>query len=108
MVQPNEIDFWEKLVAQFGLQSGIKVKILRQPTDTDQRRQELVVSLKSKRKEPDVFLMDVAWIAQFAASGWLEPLDSYVKEDNLNLEVFCSRVVNLADKYNGEPIALPV
>ena len=105
---PNEIDFWEKLVAQFELQSGIKVKILRQPTDTDQRRQGLVVPLRSKKKDPDVFLMDVAWIAQFAASGWLEPLDSYVKEDNLNLEVFFSKVVNLADKYNGELIALPV
>lgn len=105
---PNEIELWEEIVKEFELQSGVKVKILRQPTDTDQRRQGLVVPLKSKKKDPDVFLMDVAWIAQFAASGWLEPFDSYVKEDNLNLEVFFSKVVNLADKYNGELIALPV
>jgi len=105
---PNEIEVWEEIVKEFELQSGIKVKILRQPTDTDQRRQGLVVPLKSKKKDPDVFLMDVAWIAQFAASGWVEPLDSYIKEDNLNLEVFFSKVVNLADKYNDKLIALPV
>jgi len=101
---PNEVEFWEKLIDEFKLQSGIKVNILRQPTDTDQRRQGLVVALKSKKKDPDVFLMDVVWIAQFAASDWLEPLDRY----NIQLEPFFSAVVNLADKYKDKLIALPV
>jgi len=52
--------------------------------------------------------MDIAWIAQFAASDYLEPLDSYLKENKLELEAFFSRVLNLADKYNGKLIALPV
>lgn len=105
---PGEVEFWEELVKEFEEQSGIKVDLLRQPTDTDQRRQGLVIPLKSKKKDPDVFLMDVAWIAQFAASGWLEPLDSYMERDDLGLEVFFERVVNLADKYKGKLIALPV
>ena len=76
---PNEIEFWETLVKEFTRQTGIKVNILRQPTDTDQRRQGLVISLKAKKADPDVFLMDVAWVAQFGASEWLEPLDDYIK-----------------------------
>jgi len=105
---PNEIEFWETLVKEFTRQTGIKVNILRQPTDTDQRRQGLVISLKSRKADPDVFLMDVAWVAQFGASEWLEPLDDYIKNENMNLDVFFNRVVNLVDRYNGGLIALPV
>lgn len=105
---PNEIEFWEKIIKEFEKEKNIKVNIIRQPTDTDQRRQGLVIPLKSKKDDPDVFLMDVAWIAQFSASGWLEEIDEYVKKGNLNLDVFFSKVLNLADKYNGKLIALPV
>ncbi len=105
---PNEIEVWEELVSDFEKETGIKVNILRQPTDTDQRRQGLLIPLKAKRDDPDVFLMDVVWIAQFAASGWLEPLDDYVKKENLSTGVFFNRVVNLADRYDGRLVALPV
>jgi len=52
--------------------------------------------------------MDVVWINQFAAADWLEPLDLYAGEDILNLELFFNRVVNLADRYEGKLIALPI
>ncbi len=36
---PYELGFWEKLIRDFEKESGISVELLRQPTDTDQRRQ---------------------------------------------------------------------
>ncbi|OGS21020.1 MAG: transcriptional antiterminator [Elusimicrobia bacterium RIFOXYA2_FULL_39_19] len=105
---PNEISFWEEIIKDFQQQSGIKVEIIRQPTDTDQRRQGLVVALKSNKNNPDVFLMDVAWISQFAASGWLENLDNYLKADKVDTGIFFKNVINLSDKYNNNTIALPV
>src|SRR3989339_1780270 len=105
---PNEIAVWEKLAVKFEAQSGIKVNVLRQPTDTDQRRQGLITPLKSREEDPDVFLMDVAWLAQFAASGWLEPLEGYSRELGIDPGVFFDRVINLADKYENELVAFPV
>lgn len=105
---PSELEFWQVLVKEFDSQTGIKVDILRQPTDTDQRRQGLLISLKSRKNDPDVFLMDVAWVGQFAMSDWLEPLDNYIEKDRLDPEVFFSKVVNLVDRYKGSLIALPV
>jgi multiple sugar transport system substrate-binding protein len=111
---PAELDFWQELIAQFEHQTDIKIDLLRQPTDTDLRRQGLVTSLSSKKTNPDVFLMDVAWLAQFAASGWLEPLEGYMQSgrsttaDKLDSGVFFQKVVNLADKYKGRLVALPV
>lgn len=105
---PSELDFWESLVDQFEHETHIRVNLLRQPTDTDQRRQGLVIALEARKNNPDVFLMDVVWIAQFAASGWLESLDSYVKRDELSLAPFFPTVLNLADRYRAQLIALPL
>lgn len=105
---PAELDFWQVLIEEFQNRSGIEVDLLRQPTDTELRRQGLVTSLKAGRTDPDVFLMDVAWLAQFAASDWLEPLDLYVQAKQLNLNAFFEKVLDLADRYQGQLIALPV
>ena len=61
---PSELDFWEQLLRDFQAQTQIHVELLRQPTDTSLRRQSLVVALNARKSDPDVFLMDVAWLAQ--------------------------------------------
>ncbi len=103
---PSEIDFWEKVIADFEKSHNTKVKILRGPTDTEQRKQSLIVPLEAKKKDPDVFLMDIAWIAQFAASGYLLPLDQYLDKNFVSR--FFQSVVKESDMYRGKLIALPV
>ncbi|MGQ9603035.1 MAG: ABC transporter substrate-binding protein [bacterium] len=105
---PAEIDFWEQVATAFTDSTGIEVALLRQPADTDQRRQTLLIPLQSKEKDPDVFLMDIIWIGQFAASNWLEPLDKYVELDGFDLSIFFQRAIDLADRFNGMLVALPV
>jgi multiple sugar transport system substrate-binding protein len=99
---PAELDVWEEFVERFSEQTGIAVEMLRQPTDSNQRRQGLLIPLKARQADPDVFLMDVVWLAQFAASGWLLALDEAAAAESL------SRVVELIDRHDGELVALPV
>lgn len=106
--EPNEIAYWETLIDEFQGESGMEVRLIRQPADSDQRREELVVPLRSGKPDPDVFLMDVVWVAQLAASEWLEPLESYAEEDNLSLKPFFPGILDLADRYEGALVALPV
>jgi len=104
-----EFDFWERLVRDFTAETGIGVELLRQPTDTGLRRQGLVVALKSRKSDPDVFLMDVAWLAQFAASRWLAPLDPLFTAGGCgDRKAFFPRIMELADTYEGNLVALPV
>lgn len=105
---PSELDYWVELMGEFEVTHKVKVELLRQPTDTDLRRQGLVIALKSKNPDPDIFLMDVVWVGQFAASGWLQTLDPYIKEHNLDTDLFFDRVIRLTDIYDGSLIALPV
>ncbi|MFC1560093.1 ABC transporter substrate-binding protein [Candidatus Margulisiibacteriota bacterium] len=105
---PSEVEYWSDLIGEFEKDSGIKVRIIRQPTDSDQRRQGLVIPLEAGQSEPDVFLMDVIWIGQFAASDWLEPLDPYLTREGFSIEPFFKKIVDYADRYNKKLVALPV
>jgi len=105
---PNECDAWESLIEEFEQRSGIEVTLQRQPTDSDQRRQSLMLPLQAARTDPDVFLMDVAWLSQFAASGWLLPLDSYIEQSGFDVAVLLAPIVNQLDIYEQQMIAMPV
>jgi multiple sugar transport system substrate-binding protein len=105
---PAELDYWEAMAAEFTETTGIGVNIMRQPTDTDQRRQSLIVPLKAGEDDPDAFLMDIVWIGQFAASGWLEPLNSHIARDGFRLSPFFEGIIDFADRYEDRVVALPV
>ena len=105
---PHEVDYWERLIDRFEKKTDIKVDLIRQPTDTDQRRQGLVIPLKARKKDPDVFLMDVIWVGQFAASDWLLPIDPYLDKSELDSKYFFGRIIEQVDLYNGSIVALPV
>jgi len=98
---PEEVSYWEELIENFEKEKGIKVDLIRQPTDTDLRRQGLVVALSSKKPDPDVFLMDVAWLGQFISSGWLAELEGF------DTEPFFPEVLRV-DRVEEKLYALPV
>ena len=99
---PAELAFWEEVVQDFARVKGIKAELLRRPADTDQQRQGLIIALKAGMADPDVFLMDVAWLGLFAASHWLAPLD------NIDRSVFFAQILTLVDEHHGQLLALPV
>ncbi len=105
---PREIDYWAKLIDDFNAQTGDDLKLVRQPTYTDQRRQSLVISLQAKQPNPDLFLMDVVWLDQFVESHWLQPLDTYADTSGFSTDAFFPGIINSVDRNNGKLYALPV
>jgi multiple sugar transport system substrate-binding protein len=53
------------------------VEIRRAPDDATQRHQLYVQWLNARVGEPDVLQLDVIWTPEFAAAGWILPLDSF-------------------------------
>ncbi|MGD8399623.1 MAG: ABC transporter substrate-binding protein [Bacillota bacterium] len=100
----NEIAYLEELIAEFEAKHEIQVKLIRQSSDTEQRKQSLLVSLRGRSKDPDVMLVDVAWMGQFASSDWLEPLDSYA----ITTGPFFQNIIKMADTYSGKLIGVPL
>jgi multiple sugar transport system substrate-binding protein len=100
---PNELVYWEKVIGEFERESKIQVEMLRKPSNTDHQRQGLIISLKAGMNDPDVFLMDVAWVGLFAAANWLEPLG-----EDFDRSPFFQAVIQSVDTVDGKLIALPV
>jgi multiple sugar transport system substrate-binding protein len=99
---PAELAFWEEIVRDFATDTGARVELLRRPADTEQQRQGLIIALKAGMSDPDVFLMDVAWLGLFTASNWLAPLQQ------VDRSAFFAQVLNLVDMHDGQLMALPV
>jgi multiple sugar transport system substrate-binding protein len=56
---------------------GVVVRIHETPDDATQRHQLYVQWLNARVGSPDVLQLDVIWTAEFAAAGWVLPLDRY-------------------------------
>ena len=52
-----------------------KVTLKELAGEADAQRETLVQSLQAKSSDYDVMALDVTWTAEFAANGWLEPLN---------------------------------
>jgi multiple sugar transport system substrate-binding protein len=59
---------------------GIRVLERRTPDAADQRRQLYVQWLNAGMADPDVLQLDVIWTPEFAAAGWLLPLDDFAAD----------------------------
>lgn len=52
-----------------------EVTLSELPQEADGQRETLVQSLQANSGDYDVMALDVTWTAEFAANGWLEPLE---------------------------------
>jgi multiple sugar transport system substrate-binding protein len=58
----------------------VAVQIRRTPDDATQRHQLYVQWLNAHTGDPDVLQLDVVWTAEFAAAGWIAPLDRFAPD----------------------------
>jgi len=86
------------------MESHPDIKVVQRPTPdaADQRHQLYVQWLNAGASDPDILQLDVVWTAEFAAAGWLLPLDRFAPDtDNF----FPSTLV--ANRWAGTLYALP-
>ena len=81
---------------------GVTVELRVTPDAADQRHQLYVQWLNARAPAPDVLQLDVIWTAEFAAAGWIRPLDS----SELDLDDFVQAAVAAA-RWQGNVYAAP-
>lgn len=74
--------------------------------DSGAMRTQLINSLKAGSEEYDVVSMDVVWAGEFAAAGYIEALDGYMKDNKLSIRNYNQGSMS-AGKYDGKQFALP-
>lgn len=59
---------------------GVEVELRITPDAADQRHQLYVQWLNARAPDPDVLQLDIIWTAEFAAAGWILPLDTFAPD----------------------------
>ncbi|WP_175408359.1 ABC transporter substrate-binding protein [Streptomyces sp. TRM64462] len=81
---------------------GEKVTLVELPDSADETRAQMITDLRSRENRFDVLNIDVAWTSEFAAAGWIAPLEGR----RFPLDAFLPPVVDTAT-YDGRLYAVP-
>ncbi|MBX6362466.1 MAG: ABC transporter substrate-binding protein [Gemmatimonadetes bacterium] len=84
------------------LHPGVRVELRPTPDAADQRHQLYVQWLNAHVSEPDVLQLDVIWTPEFAAAGWILPLDRFRPP----VDSFFPATI-AANRWGGRLYALP-
>ena len=84
------------------LNPDIRVELQRTPDDASQRHQLYVQWLNARVGNPSILQLDVVWTPEFAAAGWVLPLEKYGPEKS---EFFPATIA--ANTWAGKLYALP-
>ncbi|MCX4775299.1 ABC transporter substrate-binding protein [Streptomyces sp. NBC_01264] len=79
-----------------------RVSLIELPDSADETRAQMISELRSGRDRFDVLNIDVAWTSEFAAAGWILPLE----RDRFPLDAFLRPVVDTAT-FDGRLYAVP-
>lgn len=106
-VQADSTPALEKIVEAFNAQSDLyEVKATIMTNDSGQMHDQLLNSLSSKSGEYDVISMDVVWAGEFAAAGYLEPVDQLLMDKGWKPTDFNAGSMD-SGKYKGKNYVLP-
>ncbi|MFB7368395.1 ABC transporter substrate-binding protein [Streptomyces sp. NPDC056222] len=79
-----------------------KVTLVELPDSADETRAQMITDLRSGEGRFDLLNIDVAWTSEFAAAGWIAPLE----RGRFPLKSFLPPVVDTAT-YDGRLYAVP-
>jgi multiple sugar transport system substrate-binding protein len=106
-VQADSTDALNQIVAAYnGKSEKYQVEAVVMTNDSGNMHDQLINSLSSKSGEYDIISMDVVWAGEFAAAGYLEPLDTLIK-DNGWLPTDFNAGSMASGKYKGKNYVLP-
>jgi len=87
-------------------QAKYKVEWVDMTNDSGAMREQLTTSLKAGSSEYDVLSLDVVWAGEFAASGYIQPLDMMLEDAGLNTADYNAGSM-ASGMYNGKEYVLP-
>jgi len=102
----TKVDYSGNLIAKFMKQNpGIKVKSIFSPQSSTDAHNQFVAQLSGGSSAVDIYQVDVIWPPEFAAAGWILPVDKYVTE-SFKKDLLPGPV--LGTTVNGKMYAIPM
>ena len=83
----------------------IHLEVIKGPLETEAISDLAISSLLLGNTPFDGLLMDVTWVPKYAKAGWLESLDNYFNEDDLNA---LAKGADEGNHYQGSLLRWPL
>lgn len=91
----DETDAALKIIEAFNKQSEtVNVRYQELPTDETERYNQIKRWLASGDSTIDIFDINMTWCAEFAQYGYTVKLDNYIKQENIDLNIYNNAIVN--------------
>lgn len=104
--EDNLLVVLDQQVARFeAANPNIKIELVQAPRITAERHDKFTADLASDTAA-DILVLDYPWLLEFAAAGWLFPLDTYVESSAVEMAAFLPAAVE-ASTIHGQLMALP-
>ena len=81
----------------FEAETGIKVEF--EVVQYLDMHSKLVPQFLTSNASYDVIVVDNYWAGEFPAAGWLEPLDSYVEKDKVDISKYIPAMLDMVGYY---------
>jgi multiple sugar transport system substrate-binding protein len=92
-------------IERFEAEHGVRVEVRPTPDAADQRHQLFVQWLNAWSADPDILQLDVIWTPEFAAAGWIRPLDEFGIPAETLADFFDATL--RANRWSGRLYAVP-
>jgi multiple sugar transport system substrate-binding protein len=87
--------------------TGLKIKTVAAPTDSDTRQQKVTTLLSTKDSSVDIFQVNDEMATSFKNSGWLEPLQNTVLTPDIRNQLAQGYVKDMLTSNKGDIIGVP-
>ena len=96
----------ESIDAFNAMQDKYTVEWVDMTNDSGAMKEQLITSMKAGSSDYDILSMDVCWAGEFAAAGYIEPIDQMMRANGLRASDFNAGSMSAAS-YNAKTFALP-
>jgi multiple sugar transport system substrate-binding protein len=103
----DELPILEEQIAIFeAANPDIVIEINTAPRDEAERRERFATQLDGGDTSRDILLLHTTWLAEFAAAGWLVPIEDYARAEQVAIHDFWPASIQAAT-VDGQWVALP-
>lgn len=90
---------------EFTEATGIEVNV--ESVNYSSMHEKILTQMLSATNAYDVIVVDCYWVGEFAAAGWMEPLDKYIADSGFDTSVYIDSMMNMVGQVDGTTYMLP-
>ena len=90
---------------EFTKQTGITVNV--ESVNYSSMHEKILTQMLSNTNAYDVIVVDCYWVGEFAAAGWMAPLDEFITKSGFDTSVYVPSMMEMVGQVDGTTYMLP-